>query len=203
MRVLPFIVMVCIVGCNGQSTTNTGPQDSNVNPRKHELTPLAEKTVGDIILEPKTVINGRVSLLIPWDFTLMDEETLRLKYPSDRRPTVVYTDDTGAVNVAINHTNTRLPQSELAAFLKHMDSMFRNLYPSATWFKSEIVSINGREWFILELRTPAIDTEIRNIILCTSLDDRQLLVSFNVTKELEETWLEPAGVIVQSIQVAD
>ena len=77
----------------------------------------------------------------------------------------------------------------------------KNLYPSAEWFRSEIRTINGRQFFLLDLRTPAIDTEVRNILLGTSLDDRFLLMSFNVTKELEKEWLPTGNKIVESITV--
>ncbi len=162
-----------------------------------------ETTVGGILLQPKTVIDEKLTLLIPQDFSLMDEETLSLKYPSERRPTLVYTNESGSINVAINHTKDRMPQSEIGAFHKQMDGMFRNLYPSATWFKSGVIDINGREWLTLNLRTPAIDTEIRNIIVATSVEGHMLLVSFNVTKEQEDKWLEPAEAIVQSLRVED
>ena len=96
-----------------------------------------------------------------------------------------------------------MPQSELAAFQKQMEGMFRNLYPSATWFNSGVIDINGRDWLTLNLRTPAIDTEIRNILVGTSLQGRLLIVSFNVTKELEEAWLPPADAIIQSLHVVE
>jgi hypothetical protein len=53
----------------------------------------------------------------------------------------------------------------------------------------------------MELRTPAIDTEIRNIMLGTSLEDRLLLISFNVTTELEGEWLPTANRIIESVRV--
>ena len=96
-----------------------------------------------------------------------------------------------------------MPQSEIGAFHKQIDGMFRNLYPSATWFNSGVRDINGRNWLTLNLRTPATDTEIRNIIVGTSVEGRLLLVSFNVTKELEDQWLEPAETIIQSLRVQD
>lgn len=153
------------------------------------------------VLEEKSVLGSRVSLLIPKTFTLMSEEMLRAKYPSERRPTLVYTNERGSVNIALNYTKNRMPANELAPFHKSMEGSFKKLYPSAEWFRSEVRKINGREFFVMELRTPAVDTEIRNIMLGTSLDDRLLLISFNVTKELEKEWLPTADRIIGSVKV--
>jgi hypothetical protein len=81
------------------------------------------------------------------------------------------------------------------------ETTFKKLHPSAEWFRSEVAKINGREFLVLELRTPAIDTEVRNIILGTSVDERLLMISFNVTKELEKEWLPAGRKIVESIKI--
>jgi hypothetical protein len=96
-----------------------------------------------------------------------------------------------------------MPYSKIGTFHKQMDGMFRNVHPSATWFNSGVIDINGRNWLTLNLRTPAIDNEIRNIIVATSVDGRMLLVSFNVTKELEGQWLEAGETIIKSLRVRD
>ena len=205
MERFTIILIICIAGCSSQSTTPTPSEtQSRENASRADGgTALLETTVGGILLQPKTIINEKLTLLVPQEFSIMDDETLSLKYPSERRPTLVYTNESGSINVAINHTKDRMPQSEIGTFHKQMDGMFRNLYPSATWFESGVIEINGREWLTLNLRTPAIDTEIRNIIVATSVEGRMLLVSFNVTKEQEDEWLEPAEAIVQSLRVAE
>jgi hypothetical protein len=80
---------------------------------------------------------------------------------------------------------------------------FRNLYPSATWYRSEVITQDGRRYFVLELLTPAIDTHIRNIMLGTSFRGRLLLVSFNVTRELEKNWLEVGRRMLSSVKVKE
>lgn len=152
-------------------------------------------------LEERSVLGGKVVLLVPTTFKPMSEEMLRTKYPSERRPTLVYTNEAGSVNLALNYTRDRIPANQLAAFHKYMEGSFKKLYPSAEWFGSELRKINGREFFVMELRTPAVDTEVRNIMLGTSLDDRLPLISFNVTKELEKEWLPTADRIIESVKV--
>ncbi len=192
-------------GCGGPSATSPTPPAGggrSASPADAGEAPAAT-TVGGVPLEPQTALDGRLALLVPAGFSVMDEETLRLKYPSERRPTLVYTDEDASINVAVNHTKDRMPQREIRSFHAHMERMFRNLYPTAVWFQSGIIEIRGREWMALDLRTPAIDTEVRNIMVGTSLEGRLLLVSFNVTREQEEEWIAPAEAIVQSLRVRE
>ena len=211
MHRLAVLLLVCAVGCGDPAsapdatTPRQQPDDTPVEENEQPTAELAQsKTrIGDVELTQKTVVDGKLSLLVPDGFSEMTEAALELKYPSSRRPTLVYTNDTGSINVAINHTKSRMPLNEIDAFHRNMDGMFRNLYPSATWFASGIIHLQGRKWLNLDLRTPAIDTEIRNLMAGTSVDGRLLLVSFNVTKELESGWLPVGEAILQSLRVLD
>lgn len=198
-------VTVALAGC-GAPARSSNPADGTGETASTEAEApgdLVATEVDGIRLEPRTVVDGKVTLLVPSEFTEMDEEMLSAKYPAERRPTLVYTDETGGVNVAVNHTRDRMPSKELGRFHETMDEMFRNLYPSAEWFESDIEEINGREWFLLDLRTPGIDTEIRNRLIGTSLDNRLLLVTFNVITGREAEWMGAGSAIVGSVRVEE
>lgn len=209
MQRFAILLLVCAVGCGDPpvTTTETAPPDQEGNAAVEaegnapDGSRLSETTVGNIVLKPQEILGGKLSLLVPEEFSEMGEEMLRVKYPNERRPTLVYTDASGSINVAINHSNDPMSESEIGAFHQQMEGMFRNAYPSATWFDSGVIDIGGKSWLTLNLRTPAVDTEVRNILAGTSVDGRLLLVSFNVTKELESQWIEPAEAIIRSLRV--
>ncbi len=152
-------------------------------------------------LETRLLLGGMVEMLVPTAFHPMPEDILKLKYPMERRPTLVLANDAGSVSLALNHTRNPLPSKELTEAHRAFDRMFRNMYPSAHWFRSEVTSLNGRQFILLELRTPALDTEIRNLMLATSVDERLLLITVNMTKELEGEWLEVANRMIRSVVV--
>jgi hypothetical protein len=152
-------------------------------------------------LRDRRALGDRVTLLVPADFTVMSDELRAAKYPSGNRPDVVFTNDKTTVNVSLRHAPNRLPPDALDQARQSVEGAFKTAYPSAAWFRSSLVTINGRQWFLVDVRTPAVDTEIRNIIVGTSLDDRMLLVSFNAVKALEDAWLASGNRIIQSIVV--
>ena len=153
-------------------------------------------------LTERNLLRGKLTLLVPQSFTQMSKEMLRYKYPNERRPTTVLTNADGTVNVAVNHTHNNLRMAQLHEAHAAMERMLRNSYPSAKWNRSEIVSINGQQFFILDLRTPAIDTEVRNIMAGTSLQGRFLIITFNCTRELESEWAGVGLRIINSVSLS-
>ena len=133
----------------------------------------------------------------------MGPAALRLKYPNGIRPNEVYSNESGSVNVAINHTQNAMSQRQIGSFHKELEAMFKKLYPKATWYNSGIIEINGRKWLTLNFTMSAADTDIRNIMVGSSVAGKLLLVSFNVTVQEEQEWLKPADAIIQSLRVND
>lgn len=130
----------------------------------------------------------------------MSEEMAKTKYPSERRPTIIYTNESGSVNIALNHTQSQVVNSQISAYTDNFKKTFENLYPSAQWYNSSVEKLNGKDVGVLELLTPAIDTEIYNLIWFTDLDGRLLISTFNCTKEQMNEWKPIAKSIMASQQ---
>jgi hypothetical protein len=154
-----------------------------------------------IQLETRNLLDGKIQMLIPTHFGPMSEELIRVKYPKEGRPTIVLSNERGTVNIAVNHTSNVMSPKDLDEVHRAFDRMFRNQYPSATWYRSERTTLNGQECFILELLTPAVDTEIHNIIVVSSLESRMLIISTNLTKELVAEWLPITQKMIESIKL--
>lgn len=56
---------------------------------------------------------------------------------------------------------------------------------------------------IFDLRTQAADTEVRNLMFMTTLDERLVIVSFSCTRELEGEWWPHAQRVIDSIELVD
>ena len=83
-----------------------------------------------------------------------------------------------------------------------MDRLF-HANRNTEWHASELVTINNRQWFQMDFTIQALDTRIRNIMYGTSSGGRAALVSFNVTQEREEQWIEAAKVMLASMRAID
>jgi len=164
---------------------------------------LARQAVldGKSVLERKSVLDGKVSLLLPSNFVPMSQDLLARKYPTADRPALVYTNPQTTINVAFSHTPYPVSFENLPKAYEQISGGFRGQFPTGKWFASGMRKIGGRQCFLIDMRVPAADTDIRNLIVGTSLDDRLMLVSFNVTAGLETQWLETGNKIIDSIVV--
>jgi len=162
---------------------------------------LVSATILAVSLEKRKILNNKVEVLLPKDFEIMSDEMMSLKYPSERRPTLVYTDKTAGINVAFNHTVNKASQAQIEAYKDNFVATFKNLYPSAKWIGSGVKVIKGRKVGYLELVTPAVDQKVYNLIFFTDLDGRLLLSTFNCVEKKQKDWHEAAQQIMHSLEL--
>jgi hypothetical protein len=157
----------------------------------------------DPILEYRTVLDEKVRLLVPVEFTVMSDEMRQFKYPRDRPPTLALTNESGSVNLAFNHTPSRGSLADLPKYHEFFRKSDRTLLPAVEWIRDEITTINGRNFILREFRSPAIDTDIHNIMALTFVDGRLLIVAFNTVVELEDEWLATGHKMIESIEIVE
>lgn len=162
---------------------------------------LVSATAKRVDLEKKSLLSNRIELKVPKEFQIMSEEMMNTKYPSDRKPKLVYTNRSGGINVALNLTESQANQNLIIPYKDNLLETFKGIYPSAEWKSSGVKEINGRKVGYLELVTPAIDTKIYNLIFFTDLDGKLLLCTFNCTINDMEDWIPTAKEIMNSLRV--
>lgn len=140
----------------------------------------------------RTALNGKVTLITPKSFAPMAKHLLEMKYPNSRRPTEVLSDSTGGVSLAFNHTRNPMSLNQIKHAHASMSKAFHNMHPSAKWIRDKVINMKGQAFMVFELITPAMDTQIHNIMYGTSVDNRLLLIAFNTTIEQSKQWL-PIG----------
>jgi hypothetical protein len=151
-----------------------------------------------VTLETRTALDGKLSLLVPKEFTLMSQEMILKKYPRANRPTVVFSNVETTVNVALDHNAFKLSAAELPKAKQVIRGGLETAFPSAKWLRDELKTINGRQFFVLDVITPAADTDVRNIMAGTSFEGRLLIITFNVTKALADVWAPIGNTIIES-----
>ncbi|MFP9113289.1 hypothetical protein ACLI1A_05070 [Flavobacterium sp. RHBU_3] len=77
---------------------------------------------------------------------------------------------------------------------------FKSMHPTADWKDSGLKTINGKKVAYIELVTPAMDTQIYNLIFITDLNGKLLICSFNCTKKDITNWTPVAKEIMNSLK---
>ncbi len=157
--------------------------------------------ISGIKLETMSLLDNRIELKVPSDFDIMDEETLKTKYPTEQRPTLVYTDKSTAINVALNLTENPASQELIEPYQEALLQNFKTTYPDAEWKNSEVIEVHGREIGYLEFIISVPDSKIYNRIFFTDLNDKLLLCSFNCTTEHMKEWESVSKEIMHSLKL--
>jgi hypothetical protein len=154
----------------------------------------------DMELKERKVLDNKLSLLLPSNFTLMDDATLLVKYPNvGNRPNEVYTNAKGSVNVAFNHTANSLNESELSQVKEAIKAQLSRTTGVSIINTSEI-KINESNYVIVEFISKAIDTQIYNKMFITALDGKLLLGTFNCKTSDLDKWESISKKIIGSIR---
>lgn len=169
---------------------------------KEEEVNKTEFQVGNekIVLENVSVLSDEVDILIPKSFNIMSEELAKTKYPYENRPTIIYTNESGSINIAFNNTENEAANSQIQEYTDSLIKSFENLYPSAEWYDSGVKELNDKTIGYIEVLTPAIDTEIYNLMCFTEFDGKLLIVTFNCIKDEMNDWEPIAKSIMDSLQ---
>lgn len=152
-------------------------------------------------LVSKRVLGNKLNILIPKDFVSMSEDMLNAKYPiAGKRPSEVYTNATGSINIALNLTQNQITQDQLPEVETALKNQFTST-PNITFNSSEIRAINGQKYVIFDFYSQAVDTKIYNLMFVTSLNNKMLIGTFNCTVVHLTQWKPIGQKIINSVKV--
>jgi hypothetical protein len=152
-------------------------------------------------LEKRRVLDEKIEILIPKEFKIMDSEMLDLKYKGQNKPTLVFTDEDGAVNIAFSHLPNTASDDIVEAYKNSIKNSFKKSFPNATWKGDGVKEINGRKVGYIKLVTDAIDQKVFNSLFITHCEGKLLIGTFNCTEKLLPKWEKVSEEIIESLVI--
>lgn len=168
---------------------------------KKEVQPNKVALADKVELHSVTLLNEALKVQIPREFKIMGSEMLNLKYPvTAKRPTIVYTDSIGEINIAFNHTKDNVNAADVPKVQGAILNQFKQA-PAITLISSDYRGVNGKDFFIIKFYSPAVDAQIYNLMFGTEVNGRLLMGTFNCTVNHLQKWQPIADKIVNSLEV--
>lgn len=165
---------------------------------------LAAILIGTLLLpvelEKKWILDNKVEILIPKGWKPMNEELVKIKYPGTRPPKLVYSDVTGGISLAFNHTDSKASPENLEKYKEVLKTSLENAYPDAVWEEEGIKEINGKNVGFFRVITDANNDKIYNYMVFTDLEGRLLICSFNCIDKRIREWKPIAENIMNSLR---
>lgn len=162
--------------------------------------PFVEIAGEEIQIIDQSILDGKVTLRMPEIFTIMLPELASLKYPSERRPNLIYTDESSTINLAFNMTTHSVTEMEIAEFQENMADVLEQAQPTAEWLDNDSKEIDGKNIGFFEIITPALDGDIYNLMFFASIDGKALIGTFNCMEEDVEEWRPVAQAMMDTLK---
>jgi len=150
----------------------------------------------------REVIKDRLIMTIPSDFELMPQELAEFKYPSKNRPHIIFTDVEGEININFTLTTDKLENEGIEDAKEYLKQVIIKMNPSSRIKKNDVIEEDLRIGYF-DYVSPAIDSDIYNLIFIFSLDKQLILGAFNSLHLDMAKWQEAAIQMVRSLRVID
>lgn len=136
----------------------------------------------------REIMKRQLFMWLPTTFELLSKEMARIKYPNENRPDVIFTNAATTVNVTFSYKKDSLKEGQEEAVRDSMEQVVHRVHPTSQTIEKQTTTAGEHKLAWFALITPAIDTEIYNLMFFTSLKGRLLMGACNCLKADQEEW---------------
>jgi len=155
-----------------------------------------------IKLEKRSILEGKVELMVPDYFKPMSSYGIIQKYPNaNQQPNLVLTDDKGDVNIVVALTPQPVRPEQMADYKAFMIQNLKRSHPNAQWGDNGVKTINGKKVGYFKMTNSAVDQKVFVFYFFTDLDGKALLFTFNCPLALLPKWKDTADQVMASLKV--
>ncbi len=143
------------------------------------------------------------SIMLPKNFEPMSQEIARKKYPSEHRPEIIMTDETGTINLMFQYMEGEVTDTTVENFRNQVFGMMKWMNPGIKEQETGTMDVSGKTVAYVEFSNPAIGGKLYNLMFYLAVKGRPLMGSFNCQTKEMKYWRSVAFEMVQSIEIAD
>lgn len=159
------------------------------------------KIQGRIYTFEKTALyDNKFTILLPTNFKRMDEAVAKFKYPSEERPEIILSDDTGATNITFNYIPEEITNEEIPNTRDAMVKILKKLHPSSRWFEIGEKNVKEKNVAFCEFSSPALDGNIFNVMYFVEIHENILMGTINFKANEKKYWKIAAHQIIETIE---
>lgn len=190
------IVIACVVV---QILLNKDTKKLEEESKKFETLVTQTKSGETIETEYTHIEDNKFYIKVPKKFKQLDYETITKKYQGDI-PKVVFSNEETTINLAISITNNELKNNQIKSFKEQMENVLKG---NSEILETNYYEVDNHNIAKIKLISKGTDTDIYNNMICFSYNDKQVIITFNCTKELQEEWQEVGDFIIDSLFIKE
>lgn len=142
-----------------------------------------------------------LSLFMPDEFELLDEEIKKLVFPLSHPPKYVFASGDTQFQITLNPTENIVPEDGLPRFMEISKALLEKMGPHARILATATVKIKEKKIGIMEMVTQAVDMNVYNVMFYVSINKKLLIGSIVCPAKLHERMVPITKEILDSIEV--
>lgn len=146
------------------------------------------------------LFDSKMAVMIPASYVLMDEQAAKLKYPSEQRPQVIYSNPEGDVNFTFSLFDTPITDRQVMQAIDQFQLVIKKIQPANIFYEKKQDPLNGSVvgWF--DFKGYALDDQIYTMMYVTPIDGKVMHGIFNCRFSESLSWKHVALQLMQSIE---
>jgi hypothetical protein len=156
-------------------------------------------------LEEKSLLDHKISLLVPQSFHVMTPAEYAIKYPNPKRKaSLILTNKDLTVNLVVDYLQQYgLADEQVEPFKDMQLAAIQKSHPESAVIDNGMKTIAHKKIGFFKVLTQASDQKIFNYFLVTNLDGKVLLMTFNCGENVRAGWEGPMDKMVSSLKLLD
>ena len=146
------------------------------------------------------IFDEQMEIVLPDSFGIMPDNYARVKYPSNFRPHIIFTNASLSVNLGFSLFLQRANEEEIEDMAVHLKNMLKRSNPTIQIYGQETKKTLQCLKVQYDFRTQALDEAIYNIHFLAVINSRVMHGMFNCLYRETDDWYEMAQQIIESVR---
>ena len=144
------------------------------------------------------------SMFLPEEVTVMNDISIKLKYPAAERPKIILTTHDETVNFLFTPTEFEFSSKEAKSTMEGFRAVIKRMNPSFVICEPQLlITEQKKEVYWFDYRAPVLETELYNIMYAAEINGTLLIGGFNCPAEYRFWWKSLVLQMIKTIAVKD
>lgn len=149
---------------------------------------------------PVVLFEEKMSILLPTDFQDMEDQVIRLKYPTLDRPQIIKTNPENNSDMTFTLIPEEVADEDILANKEAMKNAIKQVHPATVFYEDGLEDLNQTQVGYFTFTSYALGGKLYNLMLVTKVAKQLLVGIFNCANEEKEYWKSFAYQMMMSIE---
>ncbi len=145
-----------------------------------------------------SLFNEMIYMDMPVMFTEMSIERIKERYTVEPRPQIIYADESGKINFALNMLELKI--SDLQTYAYKIRESIRMVHPNTLFYDEDFITDQDNKSIqCFDFRSSSLEGPTYNVMYLIQVPEKTLLGNFNCPFEVYTKWRPIVKRVIKSI----